>query len=86
MATTTERVEPKRKVIGEIQRRKGAKICVSLADYGKGQLYVDVRDWWLNGDKYQPTQKGIMIPAKCLSDVLTLLEQVEAESGIVGAQ
>lgn len=64
------------KDISEIQLNGGTKIRVVLSKLSADKFGIDVRRWYLDdGDEWRPTQKGIMIPAEHVGDIVQAIEQ-----------
>jgi hypothetical protein len=59
-------------IIGEVKKGKNAKIIVKRC-FTRGENYLDVRNYYKDGDEYKPTSKGIAIPDKNLDEVLALI-------------
>lgn len=51
---------------------KGRKdiIRIGLTEY-QGVEYIDIRTFFLTGDGYRPTQRGVTMPPACYRDLLS---------------
>ena len=68
------------KFIGEITKTANVKTIIRLTEF-KGHELLDIRDHFKprGSTTYSPTRKGIAIDKSKVSDIITLLEQAEAE-------
>lgn len=66
-------------LIGTIEKNKKTRTHVRLTTW-KDNTYVDVRDFFLSkSGEYIPTKRGITIRANVLSEILSFMEQAEAQ-------
>ena len=69
------------KILGEIEKTQSVKLMVRLTEF-KGRNLLDIRDFFKpkNGIDYTPTKKGTTIDIGRIPELVTLLEQAEAEA------
>lgn len=69
------------KLIGEIQKTSSVVTKVRLTEF-KGKNLLDIRDFFKpkNDIKFNPTKKGITLSLDKIPDMVTILEQAEAEA------
>ncbi|MCF6155698.1 MAG: hypothetical protein E3K36_10680 [Candidatus Brocadia sp.] len=64
-------------VIGEICKKEGEKILVSMKEY-KGFDYLDIRTFFLNDkDEWCFTKKGITLPPAKISELVNILQKAK---------
>ena len=68
------------KLIGEINKTANVKTQVRLTEF-KGRELLDIRDFFKprGAVDYSPTRKGICLDISKISDIITIMEQAEAE-------
>ena len=68
------------KLIGEINKTANVKTQVRLTEF-KGRDLLDIRDFFKprGAIDYSPTRKGICLDINKISDIITIMEQAEAE-------
>lgn len=68
-------MENEQSVIGEIQKKDGEKIVVSMKEY-KGFHYLDIRTFFLNDkDEWCFTKKGITLPPIKIGELVNILQK-----------
>ena len=64
-------------LIGKLGQDKTKSVQVNIEEY-KGITGVDIREWYMSGNDWRPTSKGIRVQLDTISGLITLLEQAEA--------
>ena len=60
----------------EVQKNTQEKIRVEKRKY-KGREFVDVRTYYLDGEEWKPTQKGVTFRPDRLNEVMKALKSLE---------
>lgn len=62
------------KIIGEVNKNSMEKIQVSLQSF-KGSRHIDARVYYLEGEDWLPTKKGLKLTENNYQEVLDLIEK-----------
>lgn len=62
-------------VLGEIEKNDSEKIIIKEVTKGSN-TFIDIRTFYLSGDEYKPSNKGIAIPSKCVEDVKSIISNL----------
>lgn len=68
----------KEELLGKITKNSREEIHVKQVSKN-GKDYVDIRTFWYdsNDDTYKPSQKGVAIPMEAISELKSILQNIE---------
>jgi len=70
------RIETGADTMKEIQKNTLEKIRIEKREY-KGREFVDIRTYYLDGNEWKPTQKGVTFKPDRLKEVVRALKSLE---------
>lgn len=72
MKGMTESFWESEEVLGEVKKNSREKFVVTRVS-NKGKFYRDIRIYYVAGEEYKPSSKGIVIPEDKMEELLPII-------------